>query len=183
MTIETKAELLMCGDCCQWLVNADPSGLDYYLNEEESAARLEDIKAGERAILEEHGEGAHIVPNIGEEDGESFSATACDCCGSRLAGGRYAFSVLKDNGLSAWFVLYKGSAPGWQSLPVYEEPLKWQKKGISYTASGYGRKIPTPYVVTYKGRRRRVYACQFSNVATLYIIEKGDCHVIEIERS
>lgn len=50
--------------------------------------------------------------------------------------------------------------------------LPWQKRGLSYTASGYGRKIPTTRQVRVNGRWRRVYCCIFSNSGTLYI-EQG----------
>jgi hypothetical protein len=36
-------------------------------------------------------------------------------------------------------------------------------------ASGYGRRIPTQYMVKYAGRWRRVYCYQFSNAGTAYI--------------
>jgi hypothetical protein len=50
-----------------------------------------------------------------------------------------------------------------------DAPLWWQEKGLTQTASGYGRKLTTPYKVKFNGRWRRVYCCQFSNAGTLYI--------------
>lgn len=47
--------------------------------------------------------------------------------------------------------------------------LWWQEKGLSYTATGYGKRIPTPYMVRFNGRWRRVYCAIFSNVGTCYI--------------
>ena len=41
-------------------------------------------------------------------------------------------------------------------ITVYR-PLWWQRRGLSYTASGYGSKIPTGYMVKVRGRLRRVY--------------------------
>lgn len=50
-----------------------------------------------------------------------------------------------------------------------ENPLPWQKKGLSFTASGYGNRIPTTMMINLNGRWRRVYCCIHSNNGTLYI--------------
>lgn len=50
-----------------------------------------------------------------------------------------------------------------------ESPLSWQLCGLSYTASGYGRRIPSHYMVLWAGRWRRVYVCQYGNAGTAYI--------------
>lgn len=50
-----------------------------------------------------------------------------------------------------------------------ESPLWWQEKGLSFTASGYGRRIPSHYMVRFNGRWRRVYVCQISNAGSFYI--------------
>jgi len=57
---------------------------------------------------------------------------------------------------------------------LIDAPLWWQEKGLSYTASGYGRKIPTRHKVRYKGRLRRIYCCIFSNSGTCFIIVDGE---------
>lgn len=49
------------------------------------------------------------------------------------------------------------------------KPLWWQDRGLSYTASGYGARIPTRYVVRFNGKLRRVYCRQYSNAGTLFI--------------
>lgn len=54
-------------------------------------------------------------------------------------------------------------------VPAESRPLWWQRQGLSYTASGYGRRIPTTRVVRVDGRWRRVYCCIFSNAGTCYI--------------
>lgn len=51
--------------------------------------------------------------------------------------------------------------------------LWWQDQGLSFTASGYGSKIPTRYKVKYNGRWMRVYCRIYSNVGSLYIVSKG----------
>lgn len=52
------------------------------------------------------------------------------------------------------------------------KPLAWQLLGLQYTASGYGTKIPTRWMVRHEGRQRRVYACCISNTETLYVLVK-----------
>lgn len=51
-------------------------------------------------------------------------------------------------------------------------PLWWHKRNLSFTRSGYGRRIPTEWVVMYNGRWQRVYCCIFSNSGTCYIEHK-----------
>jgi hypothetical protein len=53
------------------------------------------------------------------------------------------------------------------------EELWWQKRGLMYTATGYGSKIPTSYKVKYNNRWYRVYCRIYSNSGTCYIITKG----------
>lgn len=71
--------------------------------------------------------------------------------------------------------------PVFFGLLVKVKPLWWQEKGLSYTASGYGAKIPTQYMVFGGGRWRRVYCAIYSNVGTLYIIVNGERVICEIE--
>ena len=61
-----------------------------------------------------------------------------------------------------------------------EDPLWWHKKGLSFTASGYGKKIPTVYKVRLPGEKiwRRVYCCIFSNIGTNYVLKKGEMVII-----
>jgi len=56
-------------------------------------------------------------------------------------------------------------------VPAKIEPLWWQTRGLSYTASGYGRRIPTRHMVQIPGspRWRRVYCCIYSNSGTCYV--------------
>lgn len=56
-----------------------------------------------------------------------------------------------------------------QSVEVRESSLWWQDRGLSFTATGYGSRIPTRYMVKFNGRWRRVYCRQYSNAGTLYI--------------
>ena len=55
------------------------------------------------------------------------------------------------------------------AVPTRIAALWWQDAGLSYTASGYGNRIPTAYQVYVGGRWRRVYCCIWSNAGTCYI--------------
>ena len=67
-----------------------------------------------------------------------------------------------------------------EDLESKVELLWWQKRGLSYTASGYGRKIPTHRMVKLPNDRRwrRVYCCIFSNIGTCYVVKQGEWVVI-----
>lgn len=54
-------------------------------------------------------------------------------------------------------------------VPCREAPKP--RKG--QTQSGYGRALPTPYMVQWQGRWRRVKVCQYSNAGTAYIGLRG----------
>ena len=47
--------------------------------------------------------------------------------------------------------------------------LGWQKRGLMFTASGYGDAIPTSYMIKVANRWYRVYCCIHSNSGTIYI--------------
>jgi hypothetical protein len=59
-------------------------------------------------------------------------------------------------------------------LESKESPLWWQDKGLTYTATGYGKRIPTRYMVRYNGKWRRVYCAIYSNIGTCYIGKLSD---------
>lgn len=54
--------------------------------------------------------------------------------------------------------------------------LWWQKRGLQQTATGYGRKLTTEYMLHLPDSPKpyRVYAICFSNTASFYILRKGD---------
>ena len=60
-------------------------------------------------------------------------------------------------------------------LESKDAPLWWHTAGRQYTASGLGRRIPTPHMVKLPGgkRWRRVYYCIFSNSGTYYVADKA----------
>lgn len=57
--------------------------------------------------------------------------------------------------------------------PIYA-PLEWQRQGLQKTATGYGTKIPTSYMLDYQGKRRRIYVDQYSNAGRTYIMVGGE---------
>lgn len=61
-----------------------------------------------------------------------------------------------------------------REVDVMVDPLRWHKQGLSFTASGYGARIPTHYKIKVDGRWRRVYCCIYSNSGTLFIGKKYD---------
>ena len=69
-----------------------------------------------------------------------------------------------------------GCHPDYNSieLETFDNPTWWQVKGLSYTSTGYGSKIPTSYMVKHNNRLKRVYCMIYSNSGTLFIIHKGE---------
>jgi len=66
-----------------------------------------------------------------------------------------------------------------KQLGLYKESLLWwQVKGLSYTQSGYGRKIPTEHMIRWGNKWRRVYCCIYSNSGTCYILQGKDWIVV-----
>ncbi len=55
----------------------------------------------------------------------------------------------------------------------FEKPLWFHKRGLMQTATGYGSKLSTPYMVRHNNRNKRVYCSCFSNCGTLYIMSMG----------
>ena len=64
--------------------------------------------------------------------------------------------------------IWKNNAPLCE-VESKDAPLWWQEQGLMFTASGYGKRIPTRTMVRYQGKWRRVYVCQYSNAGTAYI--------------
>lgn len=56
-------------------------------------------------------------------------------------------------------------------VPCKDAPMPHHVAGLTWTATGYGRRIPSRKMVFFNGRWRRVYVCQFSNSGTAYIGE------------
>lgn len=56
-----------------------------------------------------------------------------------------------------------------REVPARDAPMPHHVRGLSFTATGYGRRIPSRLMVQWRGRWRRVYVCQVSNAGTAYI--------------
>lgn len=56
------------------------------------------------------------------------------------------------------------------------QPMRHHRMGLQWTTSGYGKKIPTQYMVrlSFNPRWLRVYQVIYSNVGSLYIESKGE---------
>lgn len=67
----------------------------------------------------------------------------------------------------------KGAQGDYISCQVKESPLAWQERGMQETASGYGLKLTSRFLVLFKGKWRRVYICQMGNAGTAYIGKPG----------
>ena len=65
----------------------------------------------------------------------------------------------------------------YQNAPytVTVKELWWQKRGLQQTATGYGHKLVTPYMLTLPDAPRTysVYAICISNCASFYILRGG----------
>ena len=59
-------------------------------------------------------------------------------------------------------------------------PMRHHEAGLSWTASGYGKRIPTQHMVKFNGRWRRVYCCVYSNIGTLYIGNLKESLIVDI---
>lgn len=64
----------------------------------------------------------------------------------------------------------------WKSKPMYHH-----EHGLMWTASGYGARVPTEYMIKVDGRWRRVYCRIYSNNGTLFIGKKHDGSAVVTE--
>lgn len=66
-------------------------------------------------------------------------------------------------------------------FPLIDKQMDHHKRGLMFTATGYGSKIPTPYMVNYRGKHRRVYCMIYSNSGTLYIGKRSENLIIDVQ--
>lgn len=65
---------------------------------------------------------------------------------------------------------------------ILHRPMRHHLAGLSYTATGYGAKIPTEWMIVTVGSRdegfrlteRRVYSMVYSNSGSSYVVIKGE---------
>lgn len=61
-------------------------------------------------------------------------------------------------------------------------PMRHHKLGLSYTVTGYGKRIPTEYMIRFNDKWRRVYCVIYSNIGTLYIGKLSDNLLVDIDQ-
>lgn len=66
------------------------------------------------------------------------------------------------------------------AVPHKIAELSWQRAGLTYTATGYGRKIPSRHMVQYLGKWRRVYVTQISNAGSAWVLIDGEKISVDI---
>ena len=70
-----------------------------------------------------------------------------------------------------------------QPVPVRESPMAHHLAGLTWTATGYGARIPSRYMVHINGKWRRVYFRCYSNIGTCFIGRKYDgTQIVDIEK-
>ena len=66
-----------------------------------------------------------------------------------------------------------------EEYSIEDRPLWWHLKGLSQTASGYGKKLTSSRVLRLAdGRVRRVYVTIYSNAGTAWIVLDGQRRII-----
>ena len=60
------------------------------------------------------------------------------------------------------------------TVAVKCDPLWWHDQGLQQTATGYGKKLTTPYKAFFLNRWYRVYATCCGNVASHWIVARGE---------
>lgn len=67
-----------------------------------------------------------------------------------------------------------------KEVPVMDDPLPHHIADLSYTATGYGSRIPTRQKVFLNGKWRRVYCRIYSNIGTLYLRTPDKSEIITV---
>lgn len=96
-----RDQIELCDDCMLVAVSGDYEVLDYHYGKGLSPGRGE-LRDGakERAAEIDAGFerlGPQLVPSFDSETGKGineFSTLPCECCGSKLYGGRHEFAIL-----------------------------------------------------------------------------------------
>ena len=75
-----------------------------------------------------------------------------------------------------WDVDRRGSFPHlWaEKGELVCRPLAHHRNGLQYTRSGYGSRIPTPFMIKFEGRLCRLYCTQYSNCGTVWFQRFGE---------
>jgi hypothetical protein len=165
----------------------------YYINGDVSSydnPRGDEYRKNADAVLEEmrsdYGQSAHIV-SCGQENffgrPDYGSHLKGDCIEYTILynpieaiAEKHTYDFLHSDGermTGAYWTLKSG-----MTFPTREKLLSWQARGLMYTRTGYGKKIPTTRQLFILGRWRRVYCSIFSNSGVCYVIVCGqEIHV------
>ena len=160
----------------------------YYINNDASCYIIdgEDCKRNADAVVEamkaEYGPRAHII-----DCGKKTFFGRPDY-GAQLKGDCLDYTILYNpiETVATFHYYYKFYKPGnddpadgyWNmksglTFPTREKLLPWQARGLMYTRTGYGKKIPTTKQLFILGRWRRIYCDIFSNSGVCYVIVDG----------
>jgi hypothetical protein len=109
---------------------------------------------------------------------------ACLSCSDHIevdwVGSCFATSQLCETLDFTFPVIYERDGYLVYPVSVKTDYLGWQKMGLTYTATGYGSKIPTTQMILLCGKWRRVYCTQYSNAGSCWVIFNGK--KINVER-
>ena len=62
---------------------------------------------------------------------------------------------------------------------IVDNPLWYHKKGLSQTATGYGKKLTTTKMLLIGKRRYRIYCSCFSNCGSCYVLIKNERYYLK----
>ena len=166
-----------------YYINNDASGYDYYNTPGDPAG--ERFQENADAVIErmraDYGHSAYITgcsdtgffdtPDYGSQlKGDCIEYTIVYDPIETIAEKReYSFLHSDGEQISGAYWNLKSAL----TFPTREKLLPWQARGLMYTASGFGKKIPTTKQLFILGRWRRVYCDIFSNSGVCYVIVDG----------
>ena len=128
--------------------------------------RADKIKAGQAIFI--NFRAAYVVSVEQQGEGGLFKIKWYD---AHTGDGFIRDNLLSDNAM----VPALPDGVRWPSpLAMSERLLEWQRRGLQYTATGYGTKIPTTKVIRWSdGKVRRVYCDIYSNIGSCYCMIHG----------
>ena len=128
--------------------------------------RVDQVKAGQAIFI--NFRAAYAVSVEQQGDGGLFKIEWYDA--------HTGYGHIRDNQMSG-SIEFPALPDGvnWPSpMAEVERPLEWQRRGLQYTATGYGTKIPTCKVIKWSdGKVRRVYCDIYSNAGSCYCMIHG----------
>ena len=185
--IHTATFKAYSADACYY-INGDSTGYDYYNtpDNKEGDRFQENADAVITAMQADYGPGARIVdcgqdtffglPDYGSQlkgDCKEYTITYNPI---ETIAEKREYSFLHSDGerMTGAYWNMKSNV----TFEAREKLLPWQERGLMYTSSGYGKKIPTSKQLFILGRWRRVYCDIFSNSGVCYvIIDKQEVYV------